>query len=182
MIRKEKEDKRIEWENKLRRAQGIYITNFKGLDVAQMEDLRRRCDRESIEYKVIQNRIVKFAAMGAGIEKLVNYLKGPVGLALSYSDPAAPAKVLKEFAKGNTNFKILGALVEDRDLTADYIDELAALPPKDLLVAKFIADLKSPISNFTMYLSGILKKFVYLLNQIGEKKGGKDASEGKEEC
>lgn len=182
MISKEKEDKRIEWENKLRRAQGIYITNFKGLDVSQMEDLRSRCDRESIEYKVIKNRIVKFAAIGAGVKKLANYLKGPVGLALSYSDPAAPAKVLKKFAKDNANFKILGALVEERDLTPDYIDELAALPSKDLLVAKFIADLKSPISNFTMCLSGILKKFVYLLNQIEEKKGGKDASKSKEEC
>jgi len=165
-----------ELNKKIGEAKGIFLADFIGLDVEQMTQLRKRLREESIEFKVIKNTLLRRALEGYPYSDFEQYLTGPNALAFSYDDPIKPAKVLNEFVKKYERPKLKASIVEGTVFDKAKTKELTTIPSKEVLIAKLLMILNSPVSNLVYTLQGIIGKFVFVLNAIKEKK----ESEGEE--
>lgn len=154
-----KEAKVAEIKEKLERAQGVILSEYQGLTVEQDTELRKKLREAGVEYRVYKNTLVTLAAKELGIEGLEKHLQGPVSIALGYEDPTAPARVLAEFAKANKKLELKAGYVQGVVYDTAQVKELAAIPPRDVLIAKLLGSFKAPLSNLA-----------YLLNAIAEKR------------
>ncbi len=159
-----------EIQDSLSRAQSTVLVEYKGLDVRQMTELRRRSREAGVELKVLKNTLVNIAADRVGIEGLEAYLSGPNAYAFGYDDPVAPAKVLSEFAKENQALLIKAGLLDGRVIDAAGVKELAELPSQEILLAQLLQVMQSPISGLVNVLQGTLRNLVYVLDAVRQKK------------
>jgi large subunit ribosomal protein L10 len=148
----------------------IILTDYKGLDVAAMNDLRRRLRAEGIEYQVVKNTLLIRAAEDNDIALIKDYFKGPSAIALSYDDPIAPAKVLSEFAKGNKKLEIKAGVMNGQVLDANAIKALAKLPSREVLLGQFLSALNAIPTSFVRTLAEIPRSFVGVLAAIRDQK------------
>ncbi|HHV06783.1 MAG TPA: 50S ribosomal protein L10 [Firmicutes bacterium] len=170
MARPEKEAVVAELKDKFGRAQAVVLTDYRGLTVAEVTELRKRLREAGLEYKVVKNTLTRLAVNELVGEDLDPYLVGPTALAFSYEDPVAPAKILTEFAKSAKALQIKGALLEDEVIDSDAVKALADLPPYDILVAQLLGVLQAPVRGLVTVLGGPQRKLVYALDAIREKK------------
>ena len=156
---------------KLKDAKGIILTDYKGMTVLQINKLRDDLKEQSVELKVAKNTLLKKAAKELEIEEMVNHLAGCTAIAFSSEDGVSPAKWLKEYAKKNKlPLEIKSGLVEGNFFEKDRILEIADLPSKDVLIARAIGGIKSPINSLVFVLQGTLRGLVYTLEAIKDKK------------
>ncbi|MCL5292323.1 MAG: 50S ribosomal protein L10 [Actinobacteria bacterium] len=175
-VRPEKEAVVQEVKDKLGRAKGVVLTEYRGLNVQQLSDLRRRLRAQSIDYHVLKNTLVRIAANEIDLNELEPYLVGPMAIAFGYDDPLAPVKVLSEFARGVKNFVLKAGLVEGRVFDAKALQSIALLPPKEVLLAKVVGGLQSPISGLVYVLNGPVQKLAMALGQIAKEKEAQGAA------
>jgi large subunit ribosomal protein L10 len=150
---------------KVGRASVIISTNYGGLTVAEMTDLRRKLRAQQIEFRVIKNTLARFAASKAGKEELDKIVVGPTAVALGYGDIAIPAKVLLEYIRSTkSQLKISGGLIENRVLSAADIAILATMPPKEVLVAKLLGSLNGPLYGLVNVLNANIAGFTRVLS------------------
>ncbi len=142
----------------LRSAKTLVVADYRGLTVEQDTKLRVDLRKAGITYKVVKNTLASIAAKDAGLEGLAPMLAGPSAIAYSTTDEVAPAKVLKEFADKNDKYKIRGGVMNGSMLSLDEVKALAAIPPKDVLYAKVVFTLISPITKLAMVLAAIAEK------------------------
>ncbi|HIE03257.1 MAG TPA: 50S ribosomal protein L10 [Candidatus Latescibacteria bacterium] len=153
-------------------AQGIYLTDFRGLDVAAMTELRRRLKASGSGYKVVRNTLARLAAERAGLPELAEAFQGPTGVAFTLSeDCVAPARVLTNFVKDFPELTIKTAFVGGRALPPERVSDLAALPPREELVAKAVGGIRAPLAGLIRTLSGVLYRLVTVLEAIARKEG-----------
>jgi large subunit ribosomal protein L10 len=150
----------------------IYVTDFTGLDVARISDLRRRLRAAGVEYVVVKNTLARRALTDTQREGLDAHLAGPTALALAGADPAAAAKVLTDFAREFEKPTIRVGLVEGKPVTAAQIKRLAALPPKMELLAMLGGALQAPMAGFVGVLNGLLYSMVGALEALKTKRAG----------
>lgn len=158
MKRTKKEELVTELSTKIKGASALYYTDFSGLSVKRMTDLRRRFSREGVEYVVIKNTLALRAVKESGLagERLV----GPTGLVVS-ADPVAAARVLTTFAKENDQRPaVKGGMLDGKAVDADQIKRLASLPSREQLMAELGAGLMSPMAAFAGTMNGMLTMFV----------------------
>ena len=148
VIRPEKVAMIAEIKTTMQNAKGLVLADFRGIKVAQDTKLRRKMREAGVEYSVIKNNMASIAAKEAGIEGLDNYLKGPLAMVSSKNDPVAPAKLISEFIKDNRIMEIKGGLVEGKVIDADAVKALANLPPREVLIARLLGSMQSPITGF----------------------------------
>jgi large subunit ribosomal protein L10 len=148
----------------------IVLTDYKGLDVAAMNDLRRKLRAEGIEYKVVKNSILIRASAGNDGELIKDFFKGPSAVALSYDDPIAPAKVLAQFAKDNEKLEIKVGVLNGKVLDAIAIKALALLPPREMMLGQLLAALNAIPTSFVRTIAEIPRSFVGLLAAIRDQK------------
>ena len=148
--------------DKMSRAQSIVLVDYRGLTVEEVTDLRNQFRKAGVEYAVLKNTMLTLAARDLQIEGLEEHLKGPTAVAFGYEDAVAPAKIITEFAKKNKKISVKCGLV----------DQKAELPPKEVLIAKLMGSLNSPISGFVGVLSGVLRSFVYAVEAVRKQKAG----------
>jgi len=177
-----------EVKQKLADADGAMLTEYRGLDVRAMADLRRALRDAGGEYKIYKNTLVRLAARDAGLE-IDDLLTGPTAIAFvgekadgSAGDVAAVAKALKDFAKTNDALVIKGGVVDDELLSADDLKILAELPSRDALLAMLAGALQAPMSKFAGLLAAVPRDFAYGLQALIEKGGGPDAAAPAEEA
>ncbi len=170
MNKAEKEAVVQEVEAKLREAQTAIITDYRGLTVQEIAELRRNLRQEGVEYKVYKNTLIKRAVKKLDIEGLDDFLKGPTALALSRDDAAAPAKVLADFAKANKSLSIKGGLVEGSIIDEASIKALAKLPSREVLLGKLAGILQAPLTGLVSVLNGPTRGLAAALNQVAEQK------------
>lgn len=171
----EKKQSVDELAEKVERASVIISTDYGGLTVAEMTDLRRKLRAQQIEFRVIKNTLARFAATKAGKDDLDKIIVGPTAVALGYDDIAAPAKVLMEYIRSTkSQLKISGGLIENRVLSAAEIATLATMPPKEVLVAKLLGGLKGPLYGLVNVLNANIAGLTYVLSarQKQLEKGG----------
>lgn len=161
---------------KLRRAPTVYVTDFTGLNVAKISDLRRKLRAAGVEYVVVKNTLALRAFQDAQVAGLESFLGGPTALALGGSDAAAAAKVLVDFAKENEKPAIKAGLVEGRAVTPAEVKQLAALPSRPELMAQLGGALQSPLAGFVGALNGLLYMMVGALEALQTKRSQGAAS------
>jgi len=157
---------------KLSSSKGAVLTNYRGLTVAQDTQLRRNLREAGVNYHVVKNTMTRIAAQEVGIEGLDVYLEGPTALAMSTTDPVAPARVISEFIKENKLkvMEIKAGLLEGKVIDAQGVKALAELPSRDVLIAQVLAGMQTPIAGFVNVLQGSIRKFVYALEAVRKQK------------
>jgi large subunit ribosomal protein L10 len=149
---------------KLERANIAITTSYRGLTVSQMTELRRKLRQEEIEYRVLKNNLARFAAEQAGREGLTSVIEGPTAVALGYGDVVKPAKTLLDYIRSSkVELGILGGLMGNRVLSAAEVTALAALPPKEVLIAKLLSGMQGSIYGLVNVLNANIAGFLNLL-------------------
>ena len=170
MKRTEKEQLVSELAQKLRGASALYYTDFTGLNVKRMTDLRRRLRKSGVEYVVIKNTLALRAVNESGL--VSERLKGPTGLVLA-RDPVSAAKVLSDFAKENdAKPTVKGGLLDGRALDAAQVKQLASMPSREQMLAELGAGLQSPMAAFVGALNGLLYMFAGALEALRMQREG----------
>ena len=164
MKRPEKEKLVAELKEKLSGANALYYTDFTGLNVKRMTDLRRRLRRANVGYVVIKNTLALRAVNESGL--VSTRLRGPTGLVIA-KDAVVAAKVLADFAKENDQRPaVKGGLLEGKALDVDQVKKLASMPSRDQMLAELGAGLQSPMAAFVGALNGLLYMFAGALEGL----------------
>ena len=165
--------------DKLRRASTIYVTDFTGLNVARLTELRRRLQAIGVEYVVVKNTLVR-RALDADAP-LGSHLDGPTGLVLGGGDPVAPAKVLAEFAREHERPAIRAGVLDGAAVTADQVRRLAVLPARPELLGHLGGTLQAPLAGFVGALQGLLYSLVGALEALrSTRAAGAESQSGGE--
>ncbi len=170
ITRKQKEKKLQEIKEDLGSANVIVLTDYRGLTVAQMNNLRRTLQDERIKYKVVKNTLARLAVRDTGLADLDPLLEGPIAMAFGYDDPIVPVKLLVKFAKENEDLEIKGGVVEKKTLPKNEMVRLAELPSREVLLTRALGSLQSPMVGFVGVLQANLRNLVYVLNAVKEQK------------
>jgi large subunit ribosomal protein L10 len=170
MLKVEKEKTINDLKEKLSLTKSLFLTDFRGLNVEEMTKLRRELRKGGAEYRVAKNTMIRMAAKQSGFEGILDYLEGPTGLVFSFEDAISPAKVLYEVHKMVEKPKIKIIWMEGRLLDENHLKRLAALPPREVILAQILSGLNSPVANFVGTLQGVLRNFVGTLDAIKEAK------------
>lgn len=160
---------------KMKNAQGTVVVDYRGLNVAEVTELRKNAREQGIDYKVYKNSMMRFAAKEAGLEGLLDTFTGPTGIAFCDSDPVATAKLFSNFAKDHQALEIKAGVVEGKILDVDGVNQLAKLPSREELIAKALGGLNAPIAGFVNVLNANLKGLVVALAAIADKKSAAEA-------
>lgn len=176
-ITKEKKDEILkDLDDKFQKAVAVYFSDYRGLTVKDIGDLRVKLREEGVDYRIAKKTLMKLSVQNAKLPDIPDeLLEGPVGAAFGYEDIIAAVRILHNFSKDNKNLKILGGLVEGKFISKAEAVELAILPSKDELLAKLVGSMKAPISGFHGVLAGLLRNFVYTLKAIEEQKPAEEA-------
>lgn len=170
MNRKLKEQVVSDLHGRFQKAKVAILTDYLGLNVEEMNRLRRELRDEAVEYMVVKNTIVKLAAKSTGLELLDTYFSGPTAVAISYQDPVSIAKVLIKFMKDYPKLEIKAGVLDGKVMTADDIELLAQTPNREVLLAQILSLFTSSQTGLVGVLSGILLKFTYVLEAIKKRK------------
>ncbi len=156
---------------KKQKSKMMILTDHQGLTVAQITTLRNKLFDANAQYSVVKNTLAYRALSGDGDEQLKTVLNGPSSIVFCYGDVVTPAKVVVTFAKENEKPSIKGAIMDGKFMNPDEVKKLAMLPTKEVLIAKTIGGIKSPLVSLVNVLQGPIRKLVYALNEISKKKG-----------
>ena len=159
---------------KLERAKGVYLTDYIGLNVQDITDLRREFYENDVEYLVTKNTLLKIAANNSNLNDLDSVLNGSTAVAFSYEDPTSPARVIKKFTKDNELPKVKGIVIDGSIIDGSEFDRIANLPTKEESLAKFVALLQSPLLKFIWALKSPMSDITNMLNNLKEKESNKD--------
>lgn len=155
---------------KLTNAKGVYLTDFSGLSVEDITDLRKRFTKENVEYLVVKNTLARFGAQKAGQDNLVEHFRGPIAMALGYEDPATPARILNGFLKDHHKPEVKACMIEGDVLPGSEVENISKWLTREELLAKLVGSLNSPIYGFVNTLAGVLRQFVTVVDAIRQQK------------
>ena len=158
---------------KLKKAKVAVLTDYRGLTVSQIQELRGKLRGADVEYRVIKNTLAQRAAEAAGYPALKNELKGPVAIAFGYDDLSIASKLITEFIR-TTRLKldVVGGLVEGRVFSADQVKQLADLPSRETLIAQLMGTLQSPVAQLVGTMQTPLQQLMGVLNAYKTKLEG----------
>lgn len=156
---------------KLSKAKSLVFADYRGLTVHQIQDLKKLIKKEKGELVVTKNTLLKRALSETGFPSLDDtILEGPTATLFSYEDEIAPLKALATFAKASGIPQLKAGILEKVILGKERLEELALLPPKNVLIAKLIGTIASPTYGLVTVLSGNMRKLVYALEAIKNSK------------
>lgn len=166
-----KEEVLKELNEKFSKAKAVYFANYRGLTVKKATDLRKKLHKVKVDYVVAKKTLGRIAMKNNNLpEASKEIMDGPIAFVFGYEDVVIPVKTLHEFSKEAEQLQILGGLVDGKFVSKAEAKALAMLPSREALLAKLVGSMKSPISGFHGALSGVLRKFVYALSAIKDKK------------
>ena len=166
LTKKQKEEVIKDLADKIKRQKSLVFTDIGGVNVAQVQDLRKKLREAEIEYKVAKKTLIHLALDKEKQDIDISNFRGSIGLAFGYKDSIAPIKIISKFAKENKKLKVLAGIMEKKVLTLEEIKELANLPSRDELLAMLVGSLKNPISRFVNVLQGNIRNLLLILKQI----------------
>ena len=150
----------------LKGSPNVFVTDFSGLNVLRMTELRRRLRGAGVDYVVVKNTLAQRAFAANGVHALDEHLAGPTGLVLSGTDAMAGAKVLTAFAREFEKPAIKIGLVDGRPVTPDQVKRLADLPPREVLLAQLAGYIQAPMAQFAGVMNGLLSQMVGALEAL----------------
>jgi len=155
---------------KLKKAKVAVLTDYRGLTVSQMQELRGKLRAGNVEYRVIKNTLARRAADAAGYKDLESELKGPVAIAFGYDDLSLPPRLINEFVR-TTRLKVdvVGGLVEGRVVDRDQMRQLADLPSREVLLAQLLGTLQSPVAQLVGIMQTPVQQLIGVLDAYKSK-------------
>ncbi len=171
-----------EVQTKLDEADGALLTEYRGLNVPELAELRKALRDAGGEYKIYKNTLVRIAAANAGIDIADDMLTGPTAIAFvnggadgAPGDAAAVAKALKDFAKGNDKLVLKGGVLDGALVSADDVKALAELPSREVLLSQIAGLLQAPLAEFVNLLDAVPREFSYALQALIDEGGAGEA-------
>ena len=159
-----------EIKEKLEKAQAAVVIDYMGITVAQADEMRKKLREADVDYTVYKNTLAKRAIEGTPYEALGEVLEGPSAFAISYDDATAPARVINGVIEEYKKMEFKAGVIEGEFFDAEGVKQIAKIPSRENLIAKFMGSIQSPITNFAR-----------VLNQIAEKgEGGAEAAPAEE--
>ena len=155
---------------KFTRSKIAIVTDYKGLDVTTINDLRRKLRELEVEYKVVKNSLLIRASDETDVALIKDSFKGPSAIALSYDDPVAPAKILTKFADEHDKLEIKTGVMDGKVLDLSAIKSLSALPSRDVLLGKLLSVANGIPTGFVRTIGAIPAQFLNILQAIKEQK------------
>lgn len=159
-----------EIKEKIEKSQSIVFVDNKGLNVAEVTELRKNLRENGVDYKVYKNTMLKRAFNDLGIEGVEEFLAGPTAVAFGIEDAVQPAKILHDFAEDNDRLEIKTGVLDGKVVSVEEVNALAKLPSREVLVAHLLGSLNAPIQGLATVLSGNIRGLAVALDQIREKK------------
>jgi large subunit ribosomal protein L10 len=148
----------------------IVLTDYKGLDVTSINDLRRKLRESNIEYQVVKNTLLVRAAEDTEVALIKDHFNGPSAVAISYDDPVAPAKVLTQFAKDNNKLEIKAGVLNGKVLDVQAIKALATLPSREVMLAQLLSTINAVPTSIVRVLAEVPRSLVNVLTAIKDQK------------
>ena len=160
-----------EIKEKLSSAKIAILTEFQGLNVAEMTELRKLFREADVDYKVYKNTLTRLAAHQLGLSGIDEYLVGTTALAFSKDDLVASAKIVKDFSAKHQNFRVKVGILDQKLIASDDVTALANIPSREVLIAMILRGMQSPISALLRVLQGPIRDLAYVLKNLAEQKG-----------
>ena len=148
------------------------IVDYRGLTVEEDTELRTKFRAAGVKYTVVKNSLLGFAAKEVGLEGLDEVLHGPTALAYHTEDMVAPAKVFSDFVKTHDIVSFKSGFMEGKVISLDEVKTLASTPSKEVLIAKIMGSLQSPVSGLVRLLNTIVEGGVEIADLVAKKNGG----------
>jgi large subunit ribosomal protein L10 len=170
VVRPEKAEAVTQLSEKFANAKSVFLTDYAGLTVEAVTNLRRNFRKWNVDYVVSKNTLVRIAAEKAGYDKLVPYLEGPTALAFSMKDAGAPAKVILDFLKTNQKPLIKAIIFEGQFFEAKQAEAISKLPSRQEVLAQLAGMLNAPLTNLVGSLQAVLSNYVYVMKAYSDKR------------
>lgn len=156
-------------------SEAMYFTDFAGLTVEEVNELRKEFYKSELKYKVVKNTLTARALKETGkysshAEKLIEILNGPTGIVFAYKNPVAPAKILKKFADKISKPKLKVAVVENEFYDSKQLNNLASLPTKEEVIAGILGSLDSPASGIVGSINAVMRDLFSVIEEVAKKK------------
>ena len=155
---------------KFSRSAIVIATDYKGLNVVKMNELRRRLGEADVEYQVVKNRLLKRASENTDVALMTDNFQGPTAIALGYDDPVKPAKALIGFAKDNEKLEIKGGVMGGRALDFNAIKSLSDMPSREVLLSQVLSAMNNVPTGLVRALNNVPERLVYALQAIKDQK------------
>ncbi len=152
--------------SRLGESAGAILTEYRGLTVTEMAELRQALERAGGDYKVYKNTLVKLATVGGRHEALQPLLEGPTGIAFVTGEISAVAKTLRDYARANPHLVVKGGMFGEDVLSTSELTALADLPPRDVLLARFAGALSAPLQQMAGLLQALPRNLAYGLSAL----------------
>ncbi|MGZ3591709.1 MAG: 50S ribosomal protein L10 [Thermodesulfobacteriota bacterium] len=181
MNRKEKAQVISDLGERVKGFQAVVLTNYRGLNVDQLNHLRQRLREEKISYHVVKNTLMKLASKGTDLEKLDNYFEGPTAMAVSYGDPVLLVKILSEFMKAQPSLEIKVGLIQGKVASPEEVKALATMPPREVLFGQILGGIQGTASQLGAVLYKAIQQVLVIIqarvDQLAELENGKQNGE-----
>jgi len=148
----------------------VVFTDYRGLSVAEITELRSKLRQPGVTFKVFKNTLTEFALKNAGYADMAEEIGGPNAVLFSKQDLVAPAKTIYDFIKQYKKLEVKLGIVEGQKVNADKIKALADLPPREVLLAQMLGTMQAPITSVVYVLNANLTGLVRSLDQVREQK------------
>jgi large subunit ribosomal protein L10 len=172
-LNRQEKEKRVDWLNEqFRGAKALFLTNFQGLSVAEMNALRSELRNRGINYKVMKNTLVRLAYQDTDVAGLGPDFVGPRAAAWTETSDNAPAmaKVLVDFAKAHPNLTLIRGVLDGKLVEPTEMEALSTLPPREELLARVLGTMKAPMNAFVGTLAAVPRSLLTALKAIEEQK------------
>ncbi|HNX29488.1 MAG TPA: 50S ribosomal protein L10 [Syntrophomonadaceae bacterium] len=159
-----------ETEQRLKDAKLVIFTDYRGLTVAEMTDLRNKLRAPGVTFKVVTNTMTEFALQNTGYGELIQHIEGPNAVLFSNDEPVSPAKTICDFIAKYKKLELKVGILEGQIIGAEKIKALADLPPREVLIAQVLGTMQAPITSFAYVLNANISGLARVLDQIKEQK------------
>lgn len=170
VTREKKEQILADLKEKFKQAKGVVFAQYKGLSVNSAQEMRRGLRASNVGYKVAKKTLVRLAAKDQGLEIPKETMPGPIGVAFGFDDEIVAAQKMSEFAKKFEGVTLMGGILEGKVVDAALVKQLASIPSRNELIAKFMGSLMAPVQGFVGILHNLPGSFVRVVNAYQEKK------------
>jgi large subunit ribosomal protein L10 len=169
MVKQYKIDEVAKLSEKLSEKKNIILTNYSGIKVQELSDLRRKLRAKGCDYKVVKNNLFKRALKDSGSVAMDEFLKGPIGVVFTGSDLSDAAKILKEFNKEQEKFSFSAGVMENVVYSGEQVKRIADLPGKDVLLSQVMSLVNGPGTKIAIGLNQIMASLARGINAVAEK-------------
>jgi len=170
MLRKDKEAVVAEAVELLAAAESLFVSDYRGLSVAELTELRVKLRQNGARVKVLKNTLTRRAAAAVQRDDIVPLLSGPTAITFCGDDPVGPAKALVDFARTHPGFAVRGGLLQGSPIDESSIRALSALPPRDVLLGQVVGTLAAPMTGLVTVLQGTISGLARALQQVADQK------------